>query len=74
MTVKDHVTGNQLVHFKYYREGILFYETDLGLLFEVPISDTGNGNFNAEEKAINFMRWIRPQIERNEKARKEMHT
>jgi hypothetical protein len=71
MSLKEQVLNGQKVHFKYYRKGILFYETDLGLLFEVPTSDTGNGTFNAEEKALNFMRWIRPQLERNEKARRE---
>jgi hypothetical protein len=70
MTITDHVRNNQKVHFKFYRLGTLYYETEQGLLFEVPISDTGNGVFNSEEKAINFMRWIRPQMEKNEKALK----
>jgi len=71
MTLTDHVRDNQKVHFKFYRQGILYYETEKGLLFEVPVADTGNGVFNFEEKAINFMRWIRPQMAKNEKALKE---
>lgn len=71
MNIIDHVRGGQLAHFRYFREGILFYETDSGLVFEVPASDTGNGVFREQEKAINMMRWIRPQIEKNEKAKME---
>ncbi len=35
--------------------------------FPVPIEDTGDGQFNAEDKAILFMRYIRKELE-NRKA------
>ena len=69
MTLKDHVSGTSL--FSYYREGILYYITDTGLEFEVPVSDTGNGSFKASERSLNMMRWIRPQLLKNEQARQE---
>ena len=63
LNIKEHVKDNQKVRFKFYRSGILYYETEKGLIFEVPISDTGDAVFNLEDKAIIFMRWIRKQIE-----------
>ena len=65
-SVKDHVCNNQKVYFSFYREGILYYKTEKGLLFEVPISDTGSGCFNSEDRAMLFMRWIRKQIAANQ--------
>ena len=66
--ILEHVRNNQKVRFKFYRMGILYYETEKGLLFEVPVSDAGTGIFNAEDKAINYMRWIRPQLKKNAEA------
>ena len=71
MNVKEHVKGNQKVSFRFYRNGILYYETEKGLLFEVPVSDTGTGTFSAEGKAILYMRWIRKQLEANEAGMRE---
>lgn len=66
MNIKEQVENNQKVRFQFYRDGILYYKTEKGLLFEVPISDTGMGCFNSEDRAILFMRWIRKQLEANE--------
>ena len=63
--VKEYVVNDQKVRFSFYREGILYYKTEKGLLFEVPISDTGNGCFNVEDRAMLFMRWIRKQLKAN---------
>lgn len=57
MSIKEHVQGK--VTFQYYRDGQLFYKTDSGLLFPVPIEDIGNATFLAEDKAMLFMRYIR---------------
>ena len=66
MSVKEHISGNKKVHFEFYRQGVLYYKTDTGLLFEVPTSDIGDAVFLAEDRAILFMRWIRKQLEVNE--------
>lgn len=71
MSVKEHVENNQKVRFSFYRDSILYYETEKGLLFEVPISDTGKGCFNAEDKALLYMRWIRKQLEANSEGLKD---
>ncbi len=69
MTLKDHVSGP--TKFSYYRDGELWYETHDGFKFPVPIKDTGTASFNAEEKGILMMRYIRKHIESLEKARNE---
>lgn len=60
MELKQQVKG--VVKFEFYRDGALYYKTEAGLLFPVPISDTGNATFLAEDKALLFMRYIRKQI------------
>lgn len=44
-------------------KGELYYVTECGFMFPVPISDTGDGTFLDEDKAMFFMRYIRKQIE-----------
>ena len=61
MTLKDLVKGKK-VHFRYYRDGELWYATDDEFEFPVPIADTGTGIFKAEDGAIQFMRWIRKHL------------
>ena len=61
MTLKELVKGKK-VHFKFYRDGELWYETDDGFEFPVPIGDTGTGIFKAEDGAVQYMRWIRKQL------------
>ena len=69
ITLKDHVHG--LVHFEFYRKGMLHYKTDdTEFEFTVPIEDCGDGMFLHEDKAILFMRYIRKQMEANEMGRK----
>jgi hypothetical protein len=60
---------NQKVRFRFYRKGELHYETDSGFEFVVPVGDTGDGVFLAEDKAIYFMRYIRKQLKDNEEGR-----
>lgn len=61
--IKDEVIDNKKVNFAFYRSGNLYYTTDSGFLFPVPISDIGEATFLAQDKAILFMRYIRKQIE-----------
>jgi hypothetical protein len=58
----EYVGKGKKVKFSYYRDNKLWYETECGLIFPVPVSDTGNGTFLAEDKAIMFMRWIRKYV------------
>lgn len=59
-SLKDMVSGNKKARFAFFRDGSLYYTTECGFTFPIPTSDTGTGTFNAEEKAISLMRWLRP--------------
>ena len=56
------VKENKKVKFIYYRDGNLYYETECGFKFPVPVTDIGNATFLAEDKAMLFMRYIRKQV------------
>ena len=61
-TLKEMVVNNQKVRFKFYRDQQLWYETECGFRFPVPITDAGTATFLDEDRAILFMRYIRKQI------------
>ena len=61
MNIKDMVKDKS-VSFQYYKDGQLFYSTECGFVFPVPIDDVGNATLNAKDKALLFMRYIRKHI------------
>lgn len=61
-TLKDMVSGDKQVTFEYYRKGELWYTTECGFKFPVPISDTGDGTFSKSDRAMLFMRYIRQHL------------
>ena len=62
-TLKEMIVNNQQVRFSFYRDQQLWYETECGFRFPVPIEDAGTATFLAEDRAILFMRYIRKQME-----------
>ena len=60
--IKEMVSGNKKVKFVFYKLNQLWYETEDGFRFPVPIDDTGDGVFKAEDKALIFMRYIRKHV------------
>ena len=68
-TLKEMIVNNQKVRFSFYREGQLWYETECGFRFPVPIEEAGTATFLAEDRAILFMRYIRKYITALERAR-----
>lgn len=58
--LKEHIKGQ--VHFRFYRGNQLWYQTDSGLCFPVPIDDIGDATFERDDKAILFMRYIRKAL------------
>ena len=72
MNLKDMVKNGQKVKISSYSSGNLWYVTDSGFEFPVPVHDrkeVGNATFLAEDKAIYFMRYIRKHIQFLEDAR-----
>lgn len=61
--VKEMVKDNKKVTFKFYRAGNLYYTTECGFVFPVPISDIGEATFLVEDKALLFMRYIRKAVQ-----------
>lgn len=61
MSIKEHIKGK--VTFEKYQKGELYYKTETGIVFPVPISDCGDGAFLKEDKAMLFMRYIRKYLE-----------
>jgi len=73
-TLKEMIVNNQRVKFLHYQDKELWYVTECGFEFPVPISDTGSGIFLSEDKAIVFMRWIRKHIELIEKSKHQANS
>lgn len=64
------------VQFRYFRDGSLWYSTADNWVFQIPVSDTSNAQgssptFNATEKGITLMRWIRKAMEVEAENRRE---
>lgn len=51
-SIKEMVANGRKVRFAHYKNGELWYVTETGLEFPVPISDTGDATFLAEDKAL----------------------
>lgn len=68
-TLKDMVKDKK-VNFLFYREKELWYTTECGFEFPVPIDDAGNGIFLNEDKALLFMRYIRKHLTTIEEGRR----
>lgn len=66
--LKTMVQNNKKVRFIYFRDHKLWYTTECGFEFPVPIEDIGTATFNAEDKAILFMRYIRKHFKMLESA------
>jgi len=69
--LKEMVKDNKKVRFIFYRENELWYETETGFKFPVPISDTQGATFLVEDKATIFMTWIRAYMKEIEDAKNE---
>lgn len=70
-TLKEMVAGGAQVYFAHYQKGELWYHTECGFEFPVPIDDTGDGIFLAQDKAMLFMRYIRKHIDYLNKAKED---
>ena len=68
MNIKDMVK-DKTVSFVHYFDKELWYVTEDGFEFPVPIDDIGNATFLAHDKAIMFMRYIRKHLKTLEEAK-----
>ena len=73
MNLKDMVARGKKVRITSFCSGQLWYRTEEGFEFPVPVTDrkeVGNATFLAEDKAIYFMRYIRKHMQFLDDARK----
>lgn len=70
-TIKEYVSGNKTVNFVYFRKDHLWYTTECGFEFPVPVEDVGDATFNSEERAMLMMRYIRKHIKNIEDGKEE---
>ena len=63
MNIKDMVKDGKKVKFSHFKNNELWYVTETGFSFPVPIYDIGEATFLAEDKAMLFMHYIRKHIE-----------
>jgi hypothetical protein len=68
-TLKEMIVNKQKVRFCFYRDGQLWYETECGFRFPVPVNEAGTATFLAEDRAILFMRYLRKQMSVLEESR-----
>jgi hypothetical protein len=70
LSIKDMVRDGKKTTFMFYRQKELWYKTEDGFEYPVPIEDAGDGVFLSEDKAMFHMRYIRKHMEMiaNEKA------
>ena len=71
MSIKEMVNNGKKVNFIRYQNNELWYITECGFEFPVPIGDTGEAAFIAEDKALLFMRWIRKHVDTINSAKQE---
>ncbi len=71
MNIKDMVSNGKKVKFIRYQSKELWYVTECGFEFPVPLNDTGEAAFLSEDKALLFMRWIRKHVETINSAKQE---
>jgi hypothetical protein len=57
------VKRGQTVHFTHAHQGQLWYVTSEGVPFPVPVADIGDATFEATDKALLFLRYLRPHWE-----------
>lgn len=72
MNIKDMVRDGKKAKFTHYKQGEMWYVTEDGFEFPVPINDTGDGVFHRQEKAMLLMRYIRKHLENIEKGKQEV--
>jgi hypothetical protein len=71
LSLNDMVKDNKQVSFLRFKAGELWYRTEDGFDFPVPVADVGNATMLAQDKALLFMRHIRRQIDLLNRARIE---
>lgn len=68
MDIKDCVGKEKWCKFTHWVHNELWYECENGFRFPVTTHDAGTATFNAVEKSVFLMRWIRKHLKTIEEA------
>jgi hypothetical protein len=60
LDLKTNLKGNS--SFEYYRDYAMWFRTETGMLFPVPVKDLDTCHILKTEKSMVFMKWIRKHI------------
>lgn len=69
--LKEVVAPGKMVTFCTFDYPTMWYQTECGFKFPIPLDDTKDASFKKEDRAIFFMRWIRKHIDEITKAQRE---
>jgi hypothetical protein len=68
-SITDFISSMNTAEFDSFRAGVFYYRIksirppyDV-YQFQIPIEDTGGATFNASQKSVSIMRWVRRSIE-----------
>ena len=62
-TINEMVANDRTVRFTHYKNGELWYVTETGFSFPVPIADVGDTAFPAVDRALLYMSYIRRHLQ-----------
>ena len=68
MDIREMVKGDKRVTFIHYKDSELWYSTECGFEFPVPLEDVGDSTLNATESAMLFVKYIRAHLKVVEQA------
>lgn len=60
--LKTLVSDNKTASFVRFRRGQMWYATECGFEFPVPVEDVGDATFQATERAMLLMRYMRQHL------------
>lgn len=61
--LKDLIKDGKTAKFKQFRLNTLYYETQEGFVFAIPIHELGESTLLAEERCASLMKWIKRALE-----------
>lgn len=60
LDIKALVQGSSVL--VYYKQKTLYYKTEGGFIFPIPIDDCGDTTFNNVDRSMLFMKWIKRAV------------
>jgi hypothetical protein len=62
-TINEMVANDRTVRFTHYQNGELWYVTETGFSFPVPVAEVGDAALPAVDRALRYMSYIRRHLQ-----------